>query len=569
LDAVEDAIRGQQRSEQLAESVCRNVFWHKLAKQKQVVLFNRHNSLQKFWPEAPAHIFNFIGISVVTGNKTPAALGLVNKKNRNFTAGDVKLVTAVSEQIKAIIDSFRFYRELIVQERIRRELEIAAEIQESLLPKTLPEFRGLTIGVSSLPAFEVGGDFYDFISPDEAHLTVIVGDVAGKGVPAAMFTSMVRTLLKIEALHSQDPHTILQKVNEVLWQDLWQAELFITAIVVTFDKKNGALMYANAGHVPGIIYHAKSNTSRLLKATSLPIGIFGYASKTTQYVHLSPGDTLALYSDGVSEASNPAGEQPRADRFTQSETSLTRNEDGSVICAAYNDSYDGLVSGQGFTGFSSSTDKGVTWTDHGGIGSNSSGDPANVWSKRDNTFYHASLHTNGLGLWSFGTTCATSTFVSMIHTGANDDKELMAVDNNPSSPYYGRLYVAWTDFNNGHIYVTVSDNATTWSTPVDISGKGDIQGAWPVIDPATNDIYAAWVHWDSDDIIDIEIVRSTDGGATWAYVSNPADNVTKMQMLQIFSSNEPGLYQLKIVAYDEAGQASKAVYWNVLIKNPS
>ena len=295
--------------EWLSELICQEAFLHRLAKQKQAILFNKQDGLREFWPQTPSYVLNFIGISITTGDQTPAVLGLVNNRDRDFTAGDVKLITAVSEQIRAIIDSFRLYQELIVQERVQRELEIAAEIQESLLLKTIPEFRGLTIDVSSQPAFEVGGDFYDFISPDEEHLTVIVGDVAGKGIPAAMFTSMARTLLKIEALRSQEPHIILKKVNEVLWQDLWQAELFITAIVVTFDKKNGALMYANAGHVPGIIYHAKSNTSRLLKATSLPIGIFGYESKTTQYIHLSPEDTLALYSDGVSEAGSPTGER--------------------------------------------------------------------------------------------------------------------------------------------------------------------------------------------------------------------------------------------------------------------
>ncbi len=223
---------------------------------------------------------------------------------------------------------------------------------------------------------------------------------------------------------------------------------------------------------------------------------------------------------------DPTGEQPTASQFTQSETSLARNEDSSVICSAYNDAYDGLVTGQGFTGYASSTDKGATWTDHGGIGADSSGDPANVWSKRDNTFYHASLHSNGLGLWDFGAGCDSSSFVAMIHTGSGDDKELMAVDNDPSSSYYGRLYVGWTDFNvgGGQIHVTYSDDGTTWSTPVAVSVlNSDAQGAWPAVDPVTGDVYVTWVRWNPypSGAVDVEIVRSTDGGNTFNFVTNP------------------------------------------------
>ena len=226
---------------------------------------------------------------------------------------------------------------------------------------------------------------------------------------------------------------------------------------------------------------------------------------------------------------DPTGEQPTASQYTQSETSLARNDDSSVICSTYNDAYDGLVAGLGFTGYSSSTDKGATWVDHGGIDpvSNAArGDPATVYSRRDDTFYEASLHTNGLGLWDLGSGCDDSTFVGMIHTGGGDDKELMAVDNNPSSPYYGRLYVAWTDFNvgGGQIHVTYSDDGTTWSTPVAASDSFvDVQGAWPVVDPVANDLYVAWVRWNpySAGPIDIEIVRSTDGGDTFSFVANP------------------------------------------------
>lgn len=280
----------------------------------KLVLFNNRAALLQFWPDAPKEMKNFIATFVphpnrVKAEKNLAILGLINNRQRSFTAGDVKLITAVAEQIGAIINNFHLQQELILKERVSRELEIAAEIQESLLPQSIPQVTGLNVDVSILPAYEVGGDFYDFISTDDKHLTIVVGDVAGKGVPAAMFTAMVRTLLRIETYHSQEPHIIIKRVNEVLHEDLWRAELFVTAFVATFDTKNNVLMFANAGHTPGIIYHAQSKTSRLLKATSLPFGIFGYAHKTTQYVHLSSEDTLILYSDGVSEALSPSGER--------------------------------------------------------------------------------------------------------------------------------------------------------------------------------------------------------------------------------------------------------------------
>lgn len=299
-------------SQALPMSIDNPALLDKLAGLDHLVLFNSREMALDLWPDAPEPVYNFIGAPIPTGNETVAALGLINNtKNhakRDFTAGDAKLITSVTEQIGPIFDYFGLQNKLIAQERVRRELEIAAEIQESLLPGSTPQVKGLKIDVSTLPAYEVGGDFYDFICPESDQLTIVVGDVAGKGIPAAMFTSMIRTMLRIEALHSQEPDAIIKRVNEVLQEDLGRAESFVTAFVATVDTNASVLMFANAGHVPGIIYHARSKKSRMLRATSVPIGIAGHDHKTTQYVHLAPGDTLVLYSDGVTEASNPKGQ---------------------------------------------------------------------------------------------------------------------------------------------------------------------------------------------------------------------------------------------------------------------
>jgi hypothetical protein len=211
---------------------------------------------------------------------------------------------------------------------------------------------------------------------------------------------------------------------------------------------------------------------------------------------------------------------------TQSETSLALSDSG-ILCSGYNDSYHGVTQGTGYTGFSSSTDNGASWADHGPVLAGpglSYGDPAVAWRKANNTFYIGTLHTNGLGLYSLGTACDTVSWVANIHVGGGDDKELMAIDNNTSSPYYGRIYVAWTNFSaGGSIQSTYSDNGTTWSTPITLSSPGAaVQGAWPAVGP-NGDVYVAWVRWNPypSGPIDIEITRSTNGGDSFSMVTNP------------------------------------------------
>jgi hypothetical protein len=212
---------------------------------------------------------------------------------------------------------------------------------------------------------------------------------------------------------------------------------------------------------------------------------------------------------------------------TQSETSLALNEDTGTLCACYNDSYH-MYEYTGGSGFSSSIDGGVSFVDHGvhprGPGGRSSGDPSVVWRRSDGLFYYAALCDAGLCIWQSLDDCTSFFQYSVIHYGPwGDDKEFMAVDNNPTSPYYGRLYVAWTNFDAGErIYVTHSSELG-WSPPVAVSAEDvDVQGAWPTVAP-NGDLYVGWVRWETypDGPIDIEIVRSTDGGASFSQVTRP------------------------------------------------
>jgi serine phosphatase RsbU (regulator of sigma subunit)/anti-sigma regulatory factor (Ser/Thr protein kinase) len=294
---------------QLQPMLCHTVLLDNLINTNHVVLCTHSSECQHIWPDAPTAIESMLATQVVmTDEDCQAALGLINKTTTKFTAGDAKLLVALAQQVGTIIKNFLVHQRLVIEQRLSRELEIAAEIQESLLPTTLPQVGGLSIAVVYLTASEVGGDFYDFITLDDRHLTIIIGDVAGKGVPAAMLTSVTRTMLRVEAMRGEPPHTIIHRANNILHEDLNRADSFVTAFVAIIDTHEGSLSYASAGHTPAILWRAETQTTEQLKATSPPIGIFGYRGEPTRTIALQAGDTILFYTDGIIEAQSPTEE---------------------------------------------------------------------------------------------------------------------------------------------------------------------------------------------------------------------------------------------------------------------
>lgn len=280
-----------------------------LARAEHLVLNHTLAECRQIWPDAPDQIKNMLATSLPGLDEgARAALGLINKFDSDFSAGDVKLLGALAQQVGTIIKNFLIHEKLIIEERLSRELEIAAEIQESLLPTDLPKVRDLEMTVASIPASEVGGDFYDFVAIDDHKLTLVMGDVAGKGIPAAMLTSVTRTMLRVEAMRGESPKAIIQRANNVLHQDLSRADSFVTVFVATIDTEKQTLDYASAGHAPVLLWRAISRTTEQLRATFPPIGIFGYQGESPRTIPLHPGDMLMLYTDGITEAQSPNGE---------------------------------------------------------------------------------------------------------------------------------------------------------------------------------------------------------------------------------------------------------------------
>jgi serine phosphatase RsbU (regulator of sigma subunit)/anti-sigma regulatory factor (Ser/Thr protein kinase) len=203
------------------------------------------------------------------------------------------------------------------KERMLSELRIAHDIQVGMLPRVFPPFPDRTefeIFATMEPAKEVGGDFYDFFLIDQNRLGVVIGDVSGKGIPAALFMAICKTLLKTEALRGLPPADVLERVNRLLIPDN-EMMMFVTVFLVVLDVRTGEIKYADGGHPPPLISTPSGEVRFLEVPTGLILGAkegvrFGTAART-----MTPGDIMILYSDGVTEAMNRDHELFSEDRL--------------------------------------------------------------------------------------------------------------------------------------------------------------------------------------------------------------------------------------------------------------
>lgn len=202
---------------------------------------------------------------------------------------------------------------LIERQRMHRELQVAQEIQQMLLPTDFPEVFGYDITSYYQAAKEVGGDLYDFVEVDDNTIGIIVADVSGKGVPGSMVMTMIRTALRMEARGNTDPGDVLSKVNDFVTGDIRKG-MFVTAFYVILDSRNRIISYASAGHNPITLFRGKSKETFFLNPPGFPLGITlpdpGLFARTirTDKIRLHPDDVLTVYTDGVTEAMNPKRE---------------------------------------------------------------------------------------------------------------------------------------------------------------------------------------------------------------------------------------------------------------------
>ena len=197
---------------------------------------------------------------------------------------------------------------------LQNELNVASKMQQSILPTQFPRGPDYRAFASMEPARNVGGDFYDVVRLEENRIGLAIADVSDKGVPAALFMMSCRTLLKGAAIGNHDPGDVLREINDLLYQDN-EAMMFVTLLYAVYDPASGILSYANGGHNPPVIRHADGSSTMLPSTGGVALGLVDGIEYQQGSVDILPGDTLFLYTDGVTEAMNEADEEFGVERL--------------------------------------------------------------------------------------------------------------------------------------------------------------------------------------------------------------------------------------------------------------
>ena len=250
--------------------------------------------------------------------RTHGLIVLINDTGEPYAAADLKLLNTIALQTAAAIENSVMAAEMVQTARYReqlaainRELDTAQKIQQSLLPRAFPPFpdrKDFDIHAQMTCARAVGGDFFDFFLIDEDHLGVVVGDVSGKGTPAALYMAMTHTHFKTVALQGKPPEECMAEVNRILRSDN-ASSMFATCFYGILNTRTGELRYSNAGHNLPYRMSARGEISSLDVQGGTPLGLFPWEKYEGGSAQLDPGDGLFLYTDGVPEANNAQEEE--------------------------------------------------------------------------------------------------------------------------------------------------------------------------------------------------------------------------------------------------------------------
>jgi len=282
-----------------------------------------------------------IAIPIIYKNEVKGVFVLLDKESRgakdNFNEDDKKLLSAFANQAAVAIENARLYRISLEKERIQREIELAAEIQKSLIPESFPALPGYDISGVCIPCRTVGGDYYNYFQLPEGRILIAVADVSGKGVPAALFVSSINSVLYAQIDQDYDLMKMIGILSKAIYQSVTSGK-YATAFFLEIDPVKSMIRYINAGHNPPIMLTGDNRKIELTEG-GFCIGMFKESIYKTQELAFNKGDQILIYTDGVTEQTNEIddyfGEEPLNDILSKNINSTAADINQRIIQSVY------------------------------------------------------------------------------------------------------------------------------------------------------------------------------------------------------------------------------------------
>ncbi len=254
-----------------------------------------------------ASIRSILCVPLVVKSALKGVLTAYNKKDQQgFTPGDERLLAIIAAQSAQVVENARLYEEERLYIKMKEELRLASRIQSDLLPKERPQIPGYDIAATTIPAEQVGGDYYDFICCHQNRLVVCLGDVSGKGLPASLLMANLQATLRGQALLTPIPKECLARANRLLFNST-SPEKFATLFYAVLDLERQSFCYSNAGHERPMLVKANGEALRLCTG-GLPLGMVDEWVYEDESVDFHSGDLLVVFSDGIGETVDEQGE---------------------------------------------------------------------------------------------------------------------------------------------------------------------------------------------------------------------------------------------------------------------
>jgi phosphoserine phosphatase RsbU/P len=252
---------------------------------------------------------------IISNNEVIGVFDLESDELNAYGKDDLEILMLLASQVAIIIEKVMLHDSLIEKQRLETQLEVARQVQLQLLPPRDPELEGFDISAYNFPTEEVSGDYYDWVRIYDDQIGIVIADVLGKGVPAALLMAFLRASLRAATHIGYAPHISMSKVNYLLWESI-ERNQFVTSFYGILDAANRTMAYSNAGHNPPFLMEV-DGTVHFEERGGVPLGMFRDTRYYEYYATIEPGQLLVLYTDGVTEAMNRASEEYGRDRLVE------------------------------------------------------------------------------------------------------------------------------------------------------------------------------------------------------------------------------------------------------------